>query len=205
VKSLSIVSVSLGRKTSFFEVMHTTLTVATAQAGRERVRVMAVLDHQTILNLIARKGLVTGLVDEVTQVTPNGVELSLQKVYRFREAGAVDFDNRKRRIPEYEEIAPTDDRYSLPPGSYLVTYNETLRLPTDIVAIGRPRSSLLRSGATIESAVWDAGYEGRSRGLLTVSNPYGFVVTKNARLLHLIFIQLKRKTKPYKGAYQGET
>jgi dUTP pyrophosphatase len=166
---------------------------------------MTVLDRQTLLGLIAREGLVTGIIDEATQVTPNGVELSLQKVYRFREAGAVDFDNKERRIPEYEEIAPTGDHYSLPPGSYLVTYNETVHLPADVVAIGRPRSSLLRSGVTIESAVWDAGYEGRSRGLLMVFNPHGFVVTKSARLLHLVFIQLKRKTKPYQGTYQGES
>jgi len=166
---------------------------------------MAVLDRQTLLELIARKGLVTGFIDEATQVTPNGVELSLQRVCRFREGGLVDFNNTERRIPEYEEIPPIDDRYSLSPGAYLVIYNETVRLPDDIVAIGRPRSSLLRSGVTIESAVWDAGYEGRSRGLLTVFNPHGFVVTKNARLLHLVFIQLRRKTKPYKGAYQGET
>jgi dUTP pyrophosphatase len=166
---------------------------------------MTVLDRQTLLSRIAHEGLVTGIIDEATQVTPNGVELSLQKVYRFREGGLVDFDNTERRIPEYEEIVPADDRYSLSPGAYLVTYNETLRLPLDLVAIGRPRSSLLRSGVTIESAVWDAGYEGRSRGLLSVFNPHGFVVTKNARLLHLIFIQLKRKTKPYQGAYQKET
>jgi deoxycytidine triphosphate deaminase len=38
-----------------------------------------------------------------------------------------------------------------------------------------------------------------------VFNPNGFVLTRNARLLHLVFIQLKRKTKPYQGAYQGET
>jgi dUTP pyrophosphatase len=167
--------------------------------------IMTVLDRETLLSLIARERLVTGIIDEATQVTPNGVELSLQAIYRFREAGVVDFNNRERRVPEYEEIAPIGDRYLLSPGAYLVTYNETVRLPTDMLAIGRPRSSLLRSGVTVESAVWDAGYEGRSRGLLTVFNPNGFVLTRNARLLHLVFIQLKRKTKPYQGAYQGET
>lgn len=193
------------RKLNLSGVTHTTLIATTAQAWHWWFHTMTVLDRQTLLDLIAHKGLITGIIDEATQVTPNGVELSLQKVYRFREAGVVDFNNTERRIPEYEEIPATGDRYSLAPGSYLVTYNETVRLPADIVAIGRPRSSLLRSGATIESAVWDAGYEGRSRGLLTVFNPHGFVVTKNARLLHLVFMQLKRKTKPYKGAYQGET
>ena len=69
---------------------------------------MTALDRQTLLNLIAREGLVAGIIDEAAQVTPNGVELSLQKVYRFREAGLIDFDNTERRIPEYEEIVPAE-------------------------------------------------------------------------------------------------
>jgi len=165
---------------------------------------MTALDQKAILELIKQTKLVTGMIDPEVQISPNGVELTLHKVYTFKEAGAIDFTNKDRYIPQYEEVQPTDDKYILPQGTYLVTYNETLRLPTDIVAIGRPRSSLLRSGVTIESAVWDAGYKGRSRGLLTVNNPHGFVVDKNARLLHLIFILLQQDTRPYKGIYQGE-
>jgi dUTP pyrophosphatase len=157
------------------------------------------------MEFITQHKLVTGLVDAETQVSPNGVELTLHKVYRFKEAGVIDFSNEQRRIPEYEEIPPRDGRYALEPGNYLVTYNEIVRIPEDSIAIGRPRSSLLRSGVTVESAVWDAGYEGRSRGLLIVYNPHGFVVMQNARLLHLLFIKLVRKTQPYKGVYQGES
>jgi dUTP pyrophosphatase len=166
---------------------------------------MAVFDRQTILELISRHKLVTGLLDAETQVSPNGVELTLHKLYRFAEAGVIDFSNVERRIPQYEEIAPKDGRYTLGPGNYLVTYNEIVNIPEDVIAIGRPRSSLLRSGVTVESAVWDAGYSGRSRGLLLVFNPKGFVVMQNARLLHLIFVKLVRKTDSYEGVYQGET
>ncbi|MFX1562471.1 MAG: deoxyuridine 5'-triphosphate nucleotidohydrolase [Promethearchaeota archaeon] len=165
---------------------------------------MPVLDRKTILKLINQHKLVTDMIDPEVQVSPNGVELTLQKVYTFKEAGAIDFTNKDRYIPQYNEVQPKDGKYTLPQGTYLVTYNETLQLPTDVVAIGRPRSSLLRSGVTIESAVWDAGYKGRSRGLLTVYNPHGFVATKNARLIHLLFIRLQQETRPYKGTYQGE-
>jgi len=96
-------------------------------------------------------------------------------------------------------------QYNLQPGTYLVTYNEMVHLPSNLMAFGRPRSSLLRSGVTVESAVWDAGYRGRSRGMLTVYNPHGFQVKPNARLLHLVFIQLLQDTEPYAGIYQGET
>lgn len=166
---------------------------------------MAVFDRQTIMEFITHHKLVTGLINAETQVSPNGVELTLHKVYRFMEAGVIDFSNEQRRIPRYEEIQTRDGSYALEPGNYLVTYNEIVRIPEDAIAIGRPRSSLLRSGVTVESAVWDAGYEGRSRGLLIVHNPQGFIVMQNARLLHLLFIKLIRKTQAYKGMYQGES
>jgi dUTP pyrophosphatase len=139
------------------------------------------------------------------QVSPNGVELTLHKLFTFKEAGVVDFSNAERYIPEYEELPPENGLYNLPPGTYLVVYNEVVHLPPNLMAIGRPRSSLLRAGVTIESAVWDAGYQGRSRGILTVYNPHGFQVKPNARLLHLVFIQLLQDTEPYTGIYQGET
>jgi len=166
---------------------------------------MSVLDRQTILNQILHHQLVSNLRDEKVQVSPNGVELTLHKIFSFKEAGVVDFSNAERHIPEYEELPLENGRYNLQPGTYLVVYNEVVNLPINLMAIGRPRSSLLRSGVTVESAVWDAGYQGRSRGILTVYNPHGFQVKPNARLLHLVFIQLLQDTEPYAGIYQGET
>ncbi|MDO8125410.1 MAG: deoxyuridine 5'-triphosphate nucleotidohydrolase [Candidatus Hermodarchaeota archaeon] len=165
---------------------------------------MVVLDRKTILELISKHKLITKMVDQNIQVSPNGVELTLQKLYTYKEAGTIDFSNKERHIPNYEEVQLKQGWYNLQPGTYLVTYNEIVRIPANIIAIGRPRSSLLRSGVSIESAVWDAGYEGRSRGLLTVYNPNGFFVKPNARLLHLVFFQLMQETQPYEGVYQGE-
>ena len=165
---------------------------------------MVVLDRKTILDLISKHQLITNMVDQNVQVSPNGVELTLQKLYTFKEAGTIDFSNKERHIPNYEGVPLKPGQYNLQPGTYLVTYNEIVRIPVNIIAIGRPRSSLLRSGVSIESAVWDAGYEGRSRGLLNVHNPNGFIVKPNARLLHLVFFQLIQETQPYEGVYQGE-
>ena len=48
------------------------------------------------------------------------------------------------------------------------------------MALARPRSSLLRSGVAIHTAVWDAGYSGRSQALLTVHHPAGFRIRRDA-------------------------
>ncbi len=165
---------------------------------------MVVVDRQTLLELIAHQKLVTSMIDPAKQISPNGVELTLHKIYQFTEAGTVDFSNEERHIPKCKVLSAREGQYILRPDTYLVTYNETLCIPKNMIAIGRPRSSLLRSGVTIESAVWDAGYEGRSRGLLTIYNPHGFILKTNARLLHLVFFQLLQETQSYSGTYQGE-
>lgn len=179
--------------------------MSTVQAMARWITVMVVVDCKTIKELIAQKQLVSNMIDQSVQISPNGVELTLHKIFTFKGPGAVDFSNKERRIPEYEELPLQNGQYRLRPGTYLVTYNETVRIPPDMIAIGRPRSSLLRSGVTIESAVWDAGYEGRSRGLLIVYNQNGFIVKPNARLLHLVFFKLLQETQVYVGAYQGES
>ena len=72
------------------------------------------------------------------------------------------------------------------------------------MALGRPRSSLLRCGVTVNTAVWDAGYSGRSQSLLVVYNPLGFRLQKDARVVQLVFFRLTGETKGYQGKYQGE-
>jgi len=71
--------------------------------------------------------------------------------------------------------------------------------------LGRPRSSLNRCGVSIHSAVWDAGYSGRSQSLLVVYNPLGFRLHRNARLLQLVFFYTSGGVgKGYSGQYQNE-
>ena len=73
------------------------------------------------------------------------------------------------------------------------------------MALGKPRSSLLRSGVTIDTAVWDAGYKGRSQSLLTIFNPHGFEIQQNARLLQLIFVRLEKLASiGYQGRFLNE-
>jgi dUTP pyrophosphatase len=86
-----------------------------------------------------------------------------------------------------------------------ITYNEVVHLPQNIMALGLPRSSLLRCGVNIHTAVWDAGYSGRSQSLLVVYNPMGFLLHRNAKVLQLIFFQLSRPVEQgYTGIFQGE-
>ena len=114
--------------------------------------------------------------------------------------------NTDRVLPETEPL-PFDGEgwLELPEGAYLVTFNEIVNLPPDLMALGRPRSSLLRSGVALHTAVWDAGYHGRSQSLLTVHHPNGFRLQRNARVAQLVFFRLTTPPEQgYQGRYQGE-
>ena len=80
-----------------------------------------------------------------------------------------------------------------------------MNLPHDLMAMARPRSTLLRSGVAIHAAVWDAGYSGRGEGLLSVLNARGYRLQRGARVLQLVFFRLMAPTADgYRGRYQGE-
>lgn len=150
--------------------------------------------------------LVENMIDKDTQLQPNSVELTLRTVESLKGLGAVDFDNSQRQVPQSENLEFDSEGWILlAPGTYKVTFNEIVNIPLDLAAIARPRSSLLRCGVTVESAVWDSGYRGRSESMLVVYNPHGFRVRKNARLLQLVFYSLQSKVEQgYNGRYQHE-
>lgn len=155
------------------------------------------------LKALIEKGMVTLTHDLSTQLTPNGIDLTLKKVEKFTSKGVIDFTNENRKLSETEEIPFTNGVIYLPKGAYKVMFNEIVSIPEDIIALARPRSSLLRCGATIESAVWDAGFRGVSISLLVVYNPHGISLQKNARLMQLFFVKMSRKAeKTYQGIYQ---
>lgn len=163
-----------------------------------------ILDDETLHHLI-EAGMIDNICDLSTQLTPNGIDLTLQKVEKFTDSGCIDFTNEQRVLPPTQEIPFTNQWVNLSPGCYKVTFNEIVTIPPDTIALARPRSSLLRSGATIESAVWDAGFHGVSISLLVVYNSYGISLQRNARLIQLFFVKMSRKAqKTYQGIYQED-
>jgi dUTP pyrophosphatase len=101
--------------------------------------------------------------------------------------------------------ADKDGWWDLHRGAYVITYQEKVNLPADIMALARPRSTLLRSGVAIHAAVWDAGYSGRGEGLLSVLNARGYRLQRGARVLQLVFFRLSSPTaEGYRGRYHGE-
>lgn len=165
------------------------------------------LSREQLLALIgAERPLITELVDAENQVQPNGVDLTLREIARHKGQGAIGIDSADRVLPDLETLNFDENGWlDLEPGIYHILYNEVVDIPTSLMALGRPRSSLARCGVSIVTAVWDAGYNGRSTSMLVVENPEGFRVQKDARVMQLVFLGMSEAPADgYRGRYQGE-
>jgi dUTP pyrophosphatase len=163
------------------------------------------LNDKILRKLITEYNLVTEYIDLDKQLQPSGFDLSLESVEAYLGGGAVDFSNRERVIADTRTIEPDSDGWiNLEKGVYKVVYNEVVKMPMNVAAIARTRSTLLRNGAEVGTAVWDPGYEGRSSSMLTVHNPHGLRLKKDARVAQLIFFETGDVEKGYSGVYQKE-
>jgi len=166
----------------------------------------AILSQQDIHRLLQKKPpLIEGCINLEEQVQPNGVDLTLREVALLQSSGRIAVEDSQRQVSDLAPLVFDGLGFiDLVPSAYIITYNEIVHLPKNIMALARPRSSLLRCGVTVNTAVWDAGYSGRSQSLMVVYNPQGFRLQRNARITQLVFLRLSQKTEGYQGTYQGE-
>ena len=166
----------------------------------------AILAKQDIQRLLQQSPpLVEGGINLEEQIQPNGIDLTLREVALLQSSGKIAVNDSQRVVSSLAPLVFDGMGFiDLVPGVYVITYNEVVNLPRNIVALATPRSSLLRCGVTVNTAVWDAGYSGRSQSLMVVYNPQGFRLQRNARIVQLVFFRLTEETEGYHGAYQNE-
>lgn len=165
---------------------------------------MSVLSREELLAALAADPPLVEGIDPDLQLQPNGIDIRVDRVARLVSRGALGVD--AREPAERTEVpAGVDGWWDLAAGAYVIGYRERVNLPNDVMALARPRSSLLRSGVAIHSAVWDAGYSGRGEGLLSVMAQEGYRLQRGARVLQLVFLRLgSPAAEGYRGAYQHE-
>ena len=168
---------------------------------------MGVLSSKQIRNLTeGPQTLLSDYVNLDEQLQPNGVDLTLGSIAKPITSGRIGIDNSQRVLSELQELNFDESGYlNLPQGVYIARLNETVALPENLMAIAKPRSSLLRNGVAVNNAVWDAGYIGKSQVQIVVHPPEGFVVSQNARIIQMVFMTLDESAEfLYSGQYQGE-
>ena len=167
----------------------------------------AVLTREDILELLkATPPLVENLSDIKQQIQPNGIDLTVREIAMLSSPGCISTRNESRVLSSTAPLVFDGlGKLDLLPGCYLATCNEVVNLPKNIMALAMPRSSLLRCGVSVHTAVWDAGYSGRSQSLMVIYNLQGFRIYQNARFIQLVFFRLSQDVKEgYNGIFQGE-
>ena len=140
-----------------------------------------------------------------------GVDLSVKNLYYIDGAGTV--TKRKSFIPNYEIVDKQKFGdtvgWLLMPGTYICELNEGVSFGNNDTGYIIMRSSLNRSGVTIQSAVWDPGFTTRDGDKvntmnirLTVDNPHGFCLEENARVAQLLIFE-NETSELYNGQFQG--
>jgi len=150
---------------------------------------------------IVEMGIVEGLRSAYYQIQPAGVDLTVDKVELLVERGEV---SSEPKLSKGINVLPKNGFYELPQGSYRITYHEIVNIPAGFLGLLLPRSSLLRNGATIYTAVWDPGYRGRGMGLMVVFNKLGIRIAEDARVAQLIVFSVEGSGEVYRGMFLGE-
>ena len=136
---------------------------------------------------------------DAEQVQPNGVDLRLADILTQRAPGRIEIEN--KTIGARESLTAQEDVFTLDPGGYIITYAERIAIPDGHVGFVYPRSSLLRHSCMLNTAVWDAGYEGRGEGLLQVHYP--IELERGSRIAQFVLAEAANNS-TYNGGYQHE-
>ncbi len=150
---------------------------------------------------IVEMGIVEGLKDDKNQIQPAGIDLTVEKIEVLVERGEI---SNEPKFSRGVTVLPKNGFYELQEGSYRITYHEIVNIPAGFLGLLLPRSSLLRNGATIHTAVWDPGYKGRGVGLMVVFNKLGIRIAESARVAQLIVLSVEGPTELYRGRFLGE-
>jgi len=101
------------------------------------------------------------------------------------------------RVVKAEEVV-------IPPRSFvLLTTEEYVKMPEDVVGLANLRSTLARYGLIIPPTVVDAGFEGNITIEVVNESPNTIVLRRGVRFLHLILVKAEGRA-AYAGMYQGQ-
>ena len=132
-----------------------------------------------------------------------GYDLTLKEVKQIN-GGIVMAD--KTIVDDYTEIMPTKNTngkliYKLEPGTYSITFEQGVKLPTNRTAFVRHRSSVLRCGGIITSGVYDPGFAVDEMGGVLIATK-SIIIEKGARVAQIIMFE-NQESEAYDGQWQG--
>lgn len=131
-----------------------------------------------------------------------GYDLTLKEVKQI--IGGTVFSDKTEVLPYLEVPTFTKEGkivYTLSPGSYSLTFEQGVKLPTNKTAFIRHRSSIVRCGGIITSGIFDPGFEVDEMGaVLVVTRLLNIEV--GARVAQ-VYVFENSEADAYSGQWQG--
>jgi deoxycytidine triphosphate deaminase len=132
-----------------------------------------------------------------------GYDLTLKEV-KIVNGGSVMSD--KTNVTNYSDKASQTNKdgrevYEFAPGTYSLTFEQGIKLPSNKTAFIVHRSSVLRCGGVITSGIYDPGFEVDEMGaMLIVTEP--LIIEKGARVAQ-VYIFENNYAEAYDGQWMG--
>jgi deoxycytidine triphosphate deaminase len=166
-----------------------------------------VLGIKKLHELVKNNALVENLsARELTNPEGAGFDLRIGELYEISGQGFMGLE--ERETPAMNLIAKFEEgqkvKVELKPHTYYVMKTvENVNMPADLLAIMTPRSTLFRSGVFIFGGQTPPGYKGGlSMGLYNFRNE-NFILEMGARVVHIMFFEVKGESNLYHGQWQG--
>jgi deoxycytidine triphosphate deaminase len=140
--------------------------------------------------------------DSGEQKQPAGYDVTVSSIHSYPKTKYT-LGVAKGESSKLEEVPLVDGHYELDAGAYFVELNEITTIPGDAIGILLPRSTLLRNGLDVRTALFDPGYSGQPKVMLVCHRPSR--VQRFARIGQLVIIKSDGNfSSQYSGQYQGE-
>lgn len=150
--------------------------------------------------MLGEKKLISLFPDFADLVQPSGIDLALDKIYT-QESEASLIENEKK-LPKIKEM--NGPIYTLKPHTaYLASIDRKIKIPKGYTMLYLPRSTLLRSFISVQTAVGDPGFFGTLMFMVYNHGNYEYKIKKGDRIAQAVVFPVEGSGE-YDGSYQEE-
>lgn len=150
--------------------------------------------------MLGEKELIKLFPDFKDLIQPSGIDLRVDEIF-IQKSPASLLDDEKT-LPELEKLKPPV--YVLKSKtSYLVTIDRKIKIPKGYSMLYLPRSTILRSFVSINTALGDPGFYGTLQFLLYNYGEFDYTLKQGERIAQAVVFPVTGSGE-YDGSYQEE-
>lgn len=150
------------------------------------------------MNMLGEKELLKLFPNFKEFIQASGIDLPLDEIYIQKSSGSL-IDNEKN-LPDIETLE--GPIYELEPQTaYLASIDRKIKIPKGYTMLYKPRSTLLRSFVSVQTAVGDPGFYGTLMFMIYNHGKFPYKIKKGDRIAQAVVFEVIGSGE-YDGTYQ---